>query len=108
MKLHALVLSFGSLAAVGFSGSALAQEVEVPSGGGAGRASGGVTVTLVDGSIIRGELVEMIKGDHVTVRIATGEVRRIEWARVASVDADRATSDGGGARVRVVLTADYE
>lgn len=39
-------------------------------------------VHLRDGSIIQGELVEKVPGDHVTLKLATGEVRRIEWAAI--------------------------
>jgi len=37
------------------------------------------TVRTKDGSIFRGELVEKVVNDHVTIKMATGEVKRIEW-----------------------------
>lgn len=43
-----------------------------------------VHVVLVDGGELQGELVERIPGDHLTLQLATGEIRRIEWAAIAS------------------------
>ena len=40
-------------------------------------------VTLRDDSVFVGELVEKVPGNHITIRLATGEVRRIEWAAIA-------------------------
>ncbi len=37
------------------------------------------TVRTKDGSIFRGDLVEKVVNDHVTIKMATGEVKRIEW-----------------------------
>jgi len=39
-------------------------------------------VTLRDGSIVQGELVEKVPGDHITLKLATGEVRQIAWSDV--------------------------
>lgn len=36
-------------------------------------------VRLTDGSIYQGDLVELVPGDHLTVRLATGEVKRFAW-----------------------------
>jgi len=36
-------------------------------------------VETIDGSTYRGELVESVVGSHVTLKLATGEIRRIEW-----------------------------
>ena len=41
-------------------------------------------VLLHDGSVIEGDLVEKIPNDHVTLKLATGEVRRIEWQAIVS------------------------
>ncbi len=41
------------------------------------------TVRLADGSVYAGELVEMVPSDHVTIKLATGEIRRFEWAALA-------------------------
>jgi hypothetical protein len=46
---------------------------------GSAHADDAVTVWLKDGSIVRGELVERVPDNHVTLKLATGEVRRIEW-----------------------------
>jgi hypothetical protein len=37
------------------------------------------TVILRGGATVRGELVESVLGDHTTLRLATGEIRRIGW-----------------------------
>ncbi len=37
-----------------------------------------------DGSSYRGELVERVAGDHVTLKLATGELKRIEWADIVA------------------------
>lgn len=42
-------------------------------------------VVLTDGTELAGELVEKVPGDHLTVQLATGEVRRIPWASIQSV-----------------------
>jgi hypothetical protein len=44
------------------------------------------TVTLKNGDIYEGELVERVLDDHVTIRLATGEIRRFAWADIASSD----------------------
>ncbi len=41
-----------------------------------------VTVHTRDGSVYRGELVEQVTGDHVTVKVASGPIRRIAWRDV--------------------------
>ena len=40
-------------------------------------------VQLADGSIYEGELVEKVPNDHITLKLATGEIRRIEWSALA-------------------------
>src|SRR5678815_4389071 len=49
----------------------------------AARAAEPERVTLRDGSIVQGELVEKVPGDHITLKLATGEVRQIAWSDVA-------------------------
>lgn len=39
-------------------------------------------VVLHDGSRFRGTLVELVPNDHVTIKLATGEVRRFAWGDV--------------------------
>ena len=41
------------------------------------------TVHLNDGSVYEGELVEKVPNDHVTIKLATGEVRRFDWSALA-------------------------
>lgn len=45
-----------------------------------------ITVDLKDGSSIRGEVVERVPGKHVTLSLATGEVRTLEWSSIARID----------------------
>jgi hypothetical protein len=40
------------------------------------------TVHLANGSVYAGELVEKVPGDHVTIKLASGEVRRFEWSEL--------------------------
>ena len=42
-------------------------------------------VRLPNGSIYRGELVELVPDDHITIRLATGAVKRFDWASITSV-----------------------
>lgn len=53
-------------------------------------ASAAVTeaVTLTDGSMYQGELVEKVPGDHLTLRLATGEIKRFDWPEIASISGD--------------------
>jgi hypothetical protein len=44
-----------------------------------------VGVSLKSGALLRGELVEKMTGDHLILKLATGEVRRIEWTDIESV-----------------------
>lgn len=41
------------------------------------------TVTLRDGSIYSGQIVEKVPGDHETLKLATGEIKRFDWAEMA-------------------------
>lgn len=41
-------------------------------------------VELSSGAVYEGELVEKIPSDHVTIKLATGEVRRFEWKDLAT------------------------
>jgi hypothetical protein len=40
-----------------------------------------------NGQLYRGEILERVVGDHVTIRLSTGEIRRIEWADLAPAPA---------------------
>jgi hypothetical protein len=48
-------------------------------------AFGDVGVATKDGAIYRGVLVERVPGDHVTLRLASGDIRRFAWADVVDV-----------------------
>ena len=41
-------------------------------------------VMLKDGTSISGALLEFTDGDHITIRLPTGETRRVEWSDIAS------------------------
>ncbi len=38
------------------------------------------TVRTQDGSVYRGELIEKVVDDHITIKLGTGEIKRFEWA----------------------------
>lgn len=40
-------------------------------------------VKRTDGTVMRGRLVELVPGHHVTIELATREIRRTEWADLA-------------------------
>jgi hypothetical protein len=44
-----------------------------------------VGVATKDGATYRGELVEKVPGDHVTLKLASGDVKRFAWADVVDV-----------------------
>lgn len=46
-------------------------------------AQGTERVTLADGTVMQGELVEKVPGDHITIKLATGEIRTIQWSALA-------------------------
>jgi hypothetical protein len=51
-----------------------------------------ITVFVVDGAVFRGELVEKIPGQYVTLRLSTGEHRRILWRFIARISESSDTS----------------
>jgi len=55
------------VAALGISATARAQE----------------RITLADGTVMQGELVEKVPGHHITIKLVTGEVRTIQWGALA-------------------------
>ena len=40
-------------------------------------------VSLRNGGVVRGALVEKVPGDHITLKLATGEIRTIPWQDIA-------------------------
>jgi hypothetical protein len=44
-----------------------------------------VGVATRDGSTFRGELVERVPGDHVTIKLASGELKRFAWTDIVDV-----------------------
>lgn len=54
-------------------------------------------VSTADGSSYRGELLEYVPRDHITLRLATGQIKRFEWSqvrRVAVIGSARPSSGG--------------
>ncbi len=41
------------------------------------------TITLRDGTSLTGEVVEFVENDHVTLKLASGETRRVAWSELA-------------------------
>jgi hypothetical protein len=52
----------------------------------AAAASGGATVYLKNGGLVRGELIELQPGSVARVKLADGKVRDIPWAEIDRVD----------------------
>lgn len=50
-----------------------------------------LVVWLKSGAIVRGELVELAPSDHVTVRLASGEIRRYSWSDVRDTETEAVT-----------------
>ncbi|HEX7601857.1 MAG TPA: hypothetical protein VF316_09640, partial [Polyangiaceae bacterium] len=75
-------------------------------------ADGTATVTLKNGSLYRGALIERIQGDHVTLKTATGEVKTFLWADLAPAAAPAPVAPSPPAKpleapgVLVTLTGD--
>ncbi len=43
------------------------------------------TVTLKNGDVARGTVVELVQGDHVTLQLATGQTKVFPWADVGAI-----------------------
>lgn len=50
-----------------------------------------LTVVLKNGASYHGELVERVPGDHVTLRLATGDIKTFAWSEVASAPSSAAS-----------------
>ena len=68
---RSLIVAFGALA---LFASSLAHAAEPDT-----------IVTLKNGDVARGVLVERVTGDHVTIQLSTGESRTYPWNDVESV-----------------------
>lgn len=55
------------------------------------------TVWLKNGGFVRGALIELVPGDHVTVQLATGEIRRIPAAEIDRMSTSTAPPASSGA-----------
>ncbi|MBX3187520.1 MAG: hypothetical protein KF819_10920 [Labilithrix sp.] len=53
---------------------------------------GDEVVELSSGDRYRGALIERVVGDHVTIRLATGDIKRFSWSEVRSVGAAAAST----------------
>jgi hypothetical protein len=73
LRARALAFAAASSIVVSLAGAARAEDVRLH-------------VVLVDGTELQGELVEKVPGDHLTIELATGEVRTIPWSSIASTD----------------------
>jgi len=47
-----------------------------------------IDVTLKNGASYHGKLVERVPGDHITIQLATGEVKTFAWEDIESDEAD--------------------
>jgi hypothetical protein len=67
-------------------------------------------VRLTNGGFVRGQVVEMMPGEYVVIKLVTAEIRRFEWSQVASVERGGTTTTGSTAPVDpvVVPTPDPE
>lgn len=70
----------GLVLALGMSGPLLAAEPEPPVER---------TVTTADGAMYRGEVLEYVSGDHITLKLDTGEQRRISWNDATQISPPR-------------------
>ena len=43
------------------------------------------TIVLSDGTSLGGEILEMVQGDHLALRLPNGEIRTVQWAQIASL-----------------------
>jgi hypothetical protein len=66
-----------------------------------------ITVWTTDGGVVRGEIVEIAPGDHITVKLATGETKRVEWSDVDH-DSTGAKKKGTGKAAPAVEPDDEE
>jgi hypothetical protein len=64
------------------------------------------TVTLRDGSAFRGELVEKIPGDHVTLKLATGEIKMFRWADIVDTPHAGVSTGGSGGNQSLEMSSD--
>ncbi|MGZ3416666.1 MAG: hypothetical protein ACXVEF_39850 [Polyangiales bacterium] len=54
-------------------------------------------VHLKNGTVLRGELLERLPGDHVTIKLASGEKKRVDWNDVDSIEDGAAEATSGSA-----------
>lgn len=91
MEVHALLRSMRTLLEVAL----LSTTLLLPAAARAQEAQNPIeTISLKDGSVYRGELVEKIPGDHLTLKLATGEIKSFRWADLV-VDNRQAPIAGG-------------
>jgi hypothetical protein len=43
------------------------------------------TIVLADGTSLGGEIIEIVQGDHLALRLPNGEIRTVQWAQIASM-----------------------
>src|SRR5215472_339579 len=52
--------------------------------------TGGDTIFLKGGGMIRGRLVEIIPNDHATIALSTGQTAIVEWGRIERIEQQQA------------------
>ncbi len=84
------------VALAGFGGSDLARADGALLDPGAQR-----TVMLADGSIYSGQVVELVPGDHLTLKLPSGDVKRFAWSEMKPSGFGDVTVGGVGAATQV-------
>ena len=79
---------------VGFAGAALLVTLFTSKGALAGENG---TIVLTDGTSIAGEIIEMVQGDHLALRLPNGEIRTVQWSQLGSLTVSGSVVIGGGA-----------
>ena len=62
------------------------------------------TITLRNGDVYSGRLVERVPGDHLTLQLATGEVKVIPWSEIPATPAGPPPPNGTSDRVPPAAT----
>jgi hypothetical protein len=65
-----------------------------------------VTVVTTNGALFRGELIEKWPNSHVTLRLPTGEYRRVPWQYISRVSSDAIAAPT--ATTRVLFRSEHE
>src|SRR3954469_5020850 len=57
------------------------------------------TIVLTTGEVLTGDISEVVNGDHIVIKLASGEVRAVAWIALSSlqIGAGGTIQIGGGA-----------